>query len=397
MEESRSFLERELDAIVVCLSHAWGGLEQVVAQDVMELEQVGLRVRALVLHGSPLDQYLSKHSQVIRITLASPPRDHFDLGMRSRIREWAQEGVNVIHLHQPSLLGSVVPWVMGHPQINVFASRHIMSSHRKFTPYHHWLYRRVDALLVMSQMLRENVLQTHPIEERAVKVVNLGLDFDRFDPDRVDGRKMRTEWGATDDQWVVGLVGRIDPAKGQDTFIRAAASLSRLMDLRQFKFVIVGEETLGRTQGVLEELQDMARELRVEEHVVFAGFHENIPEVMRSFDLLVMPSQQEAFGLVAIEALAMECPIILSRGGSASEIVGQEEFGVLMRPADAFDLAKQIQFLLERPDLREMMGKKGRDHVRRQYDRKVRLFRTLDLYERGIRRRSRLPSRGMFR
>ncbi|MCB0386363.1 MAG: glycosyltransferase family 4 protein, partial [Bdellovibrionales bacterium] len=114
---------------------------------------------------------------------------------------------------------------------------------------------------------------------------------------------------------------------------------------------------------------------------------ENIPEVMAAFDIFVMPSRQEAFGLVAIEAMAMECPIVISSGGSASEIVGQEEFGLLVRPEDAFDLQRQIRFLLKRPKERKEMGKRARSHVLKHYDREKRLLTTLELYERCLRRR----------
>jgi glycosyltransferase involved in cell wall biosynthesis len=131
----------------------------------------------------------------------------------------------------------------------------------------------------------------------------------------------------------------------------------------------------------------MVQQFRLEDHVVFAGYQENIPEVMRSFDILVMPSRQEAFGLVAIEAMAMECPIIISRGGSAAEIVGEEEYGLLTRPEDAFDLQRQLRHLIDHPEVRAEMGRKARAHVMAHYDRQVRIERTLELYNRALRRR----------
>jgi glycosyltransferase involved in cell wall biosynthesis len=99
------------------------------------------------------------------------------------------------------------------------------------------------------------------------------------------------------------------------------------------------------------------------------------------------PPDRDAFGLVAIEAMAMECPIIISSGGSAAEIVGQEEFGLLMRADDAFDLQRQLRFMLDNPMDRIRMGQRAREHVKRHYDRKVRLHRTLELYERALRKR----------
>ena len=381
-------LASKLDELVVCLSHSWGGLEQVAAQDSIDRAELGLKVRVLVLEGSPIHENLARKEQVLPIPLTFRPRDTFDFKMKAELDRLIGDGVNLIHTHQTSLLGSIVPWLWGKPHVAAFASRHIMSGHHKRSLFHRMIYSRLDYLLVMSQTLRKNVMATHTTRERQVKVVNLGLDFDVFDPGKVDPLRQRASWGADPDTIVVGLVGRIDPAKGQATFIRAAAGvLKNLGHKRKLRFVMVGEETLGRASNHLGELKEMVAQFRIDEHVVFAGYQQNIPEVMRSIDLLVMPSRQEAFGLVAIEAMAMGCPIIISRGGSADEIVGNEEYGLLTRPEDAFDLQGQLCRLIEDPGLRLQMGRRAREHVMRNYDRKFRITRTLELYQRALRRR----------
>jgi glycosyltransferase involved in cell wall biosynthesis len=235
-------------------------------------------------------------------------------------------------------------------------------------------------------------LQTHALAEQRVKVVHLGLDFKNFDPSKVDPQAQRTKWGAGPQTTVVGMVGRIDPAKGQETFIKAAAGLlQNRRDGEELKFVIVGEETKGLDSSYLAELKQIVRQFQLEDAVVFVGFQENVPEVMSAFDLFVMPSRQEAFGLVAIEAMAMECPVIISQGGSADEIVGlKQEFGRLVRPDDAFDLQRKIRDFLDEPEMRRETGKRAREHIRRNYNRENRVLRTLEVYEQALRRRQRL-------
>jgi glycosyltransferase involved in cell wall biosynthesis len=150
---------------------------------------------------------------------------------------------------------------------------------------------------------------------------------------------------------------------------------------------MVGEETLGSTQEYLAELRAMVHQFRIQDHVVFSGYEENLPEVMRAFDVLVMPSSHESFGLVALEAMAMECPVILSDVGSAREWVGEgeQEFGLMVRPEDAFDLQKQIRVLIERPDWAREMGARARSRAVARFGRKARLFSLLSLYERSLR------------
>lgn len=383
-------LKPKLELMLIALSHSWGGLEQVAANDAHELTALGIKTRVLCMVDTPLHKHLTARGAVQVVSIDFRPRDYFDFKLKHILERQIDQGVNVIHTHQTSLLGSVSPWLWKKPHVALVASRHILNNHDKRNFFHAMIYRRVDALVAMSKTLRQNILETHPVRESRVKVVNLGLDFDRFDPEKVDSKRQRAAWGADDDTVVVGLVGRIDPAKGQDTLIKAAAGL--LMGLKEgekLKFVIVGEETLGRSSNYLRTLQEMVSQFRIEDYVVFAGYQENIPEVMRAFDIFVMPSRQEAFGLVAIEAMAMESPIIISRGGSAAEIVGQQEFGLLMRPQSAFDLQRQIRFMLDNPMARIQMGQRARAHVKKNYDRRLRLIRSLELYDRILKRRSR--------
>jgi glycosyltransferase involved in cell wall biosynthesis len=205
----------------------------------------------------------------------------------------------------------------------------------------------------------------------------------------VNSKKLRSQWGATDDTIVVGVVGRIDPAKGQGTFIRAVAGLQKtLKPDSKVKFVVVGEETLGSTNNHLKELKEMVKQFHIEDQMVFTGYLENIPEVMGAFDIFVMPSRREAFGMVAIEAMAMSCPIIISSGGSANDIIGNNEFGLKTRPGDAFDLQKQIGYLINNSEVRVKMGQKAREFVKQNYDRRERLQNMLRLYEETITRRN---------
>ena len=135
----------------------------------------------------------------------------------------------------------------------------------------------------------------------------------------------------------------------------------------------------------------MVDQLQLGDRIVFAGYQENIPEVMRAFDIFVMPSRKEAFGLVAIEAMAMECPIVVSNSGSADEIVGsstEQPLGLKVRPEDAFDLQRALKYLLDHPTEWREMGTRARAHVKSHYDRRQRLRRTLELYDEVLSRRA---------
>lgn len=377
-------LRERLRPLIICLSRSWGGLEHIAAADSTDLAELGFPVQLLCLEKSPIHEFLGPRKRVDLIPITYQPRDYFDFKLRSDLIRLTHDGVNLIHLHQPSLLGSVTPWFWGKKDLAIVATRHILNAHNKRNPFHALIYSRLDALIVISKAVRKNVMMTHPLRERQIKVIHHGLDFEQYSPEKVDAKKQRNAWAVSDDTIVIGLVGRIDPGKGQATFIQAAAGLVKSKKPgERFKFVIVGEETLGSTSEYLAVLREMVSQFHLEDDVIFAGYQENIPEVMRAFDILVMPSRLEAFGLVAIEAMAMERPIVISRGGSANEIVGKEqEYGLLVRPDDAFDLQQRLRFLVDEPSVRLRMGQLARQYVVQNYDRQIRSRRTLDLYHR---------------
>ena len=108
--------------------------------------------------------------------------------------------------------------------------------------------------------------------------------------------------------------------------------------------------------------------------------------MMAALDLFVMPSWSEAFGLVALEAMAMGVPCILGRGGSAEEMAAGSG-AELVRPQDAYDLARKIILLRNSPGVREEMRRKGREYVIERHSKQVRLQKTLEVYARCFRRR----------
>jgi len=95
--------------------------------------------------------------------------------------------------------------------------------------------------------------------------------------------------------------------------------------------------------------------------------HRQVPELLRNVDIFVMPSIREEFGVAAVEAQAMEIPVISTRVGGVPEVVLDGETGILVEPGDSEQLAQAILALIENPALRRQMGKRGREHVLANY------------------------------
>lgn len=386
IEELRDRLTSELHVLVLMISDAWGGLEQTALSDVRMLMQNGIRVTLLVRQNSPIDRAVKMDSPQVRVVYCPPKvRNYFDRGLWRQLRQLIDgEKVNLVHCHQTSILGAVVPPLMARPHVALVVSRHILNSHNKKDPIHALIYRRVDYVLVLSQTMRRNLLATLPVPEKKLRVVNLAIDLERFNPGLIDRMELRREWGVPDGAFLVGVVGRLDPMKGQDLLVKALAQVRKsFVDVYA---VMVGDETPGLEGAYVNELKKTIDELRVSEFMLAKEASKNVPQVMAALDLFAMPSWSEAFGLVAIEAMAMGVPCILSRGGSAEEMASQSG-AELVRPKDAYDLAQKIIYMRNSPALRAELAQRGRKFVMENHSRSVRLQKTLEVYARCYRRR----------
>jgi glycosyltransferase involved in cell wall biosynthesis len=151
------------------------------------------------------------------------------------------------------------------------------------------------------------------------------------------------------DGTVIGAVGRLSPEKGFATLVEAM----RWVDGR--RLVLIGD---GPERA---RLHAMAEELGVADRVTFAGWVD-WPWVARwAFDLLVVPSLSESFGLVVAEGMLAQTPIVATRVGGIPELVVEGETGTLVPPNDPRALADAINKLLGDPMLREAMGQRGRE------------------------------------
>jgi len=371
----------------IVLSARWGGPEQVAMSDMVDLAHAGIPVELVCFEGTPVHAAALRHSHFHVHPFLQGPKNKFDWGfVRALAAVIEKTGANIVHVNDESLLWYLEPALFNRPDISIIASRHTPTERRWSDFLNRILLRRLDYMVVLSEYVKATVLNRSRLPEKKVKVVNLGLDFARFDPSRANGKALRDSWKADKDTIVIGSVGRLVPEVGQATFLKAAAGLLKHHQWKM-RFVIVGEDPLVASEDYVNELKELVRLFHMDEVVVFGQLGDNLPEVMSAFDVFVMPGREEVPGLGALEALAMERPVVLSNVAGAAEIVGRNEFGILVRPEDAFDLQSKILYLLENSSLRLSMGEGGRRHVLKYFDKRTRFERSLDLYERCIRRR----------
>ncbi|RKZ11331.1 hypothetical protein DRQ50_13820 [bacterium] len=178
---------------------------------------------------------------------------------------------------------------------------------------------------------------------------------------------------------MIGVVGRLCPSKGLDVLLRAVAIL--LPDHPDLRLLLVGDAPPGSSYG--DELVRLAGAEGLAGAVTFCGYVPGADRGMADLDILVVSSAAEPFGLVSLEAMAHGVPVVATTGGGSPELVRHGREGFLVTPGDPAALAASLDRLLQDPELRTAMGRRGRYRVRSRFTLPDMLDATEDLY-RGL-------------
>jgi len=222
-----------------------------------------------------------------------------------------------------------------------------------------WLSRSADLIIVNSQAGKKHHSISGYSGKRMV-VIRCGVDIERFQPDRRVGKEVRAQWGLSDGEILIGLIGRLDPIKGHSTFLWAAALLAqRRGDVR---FVCVGDGP-GPYKS---KMRALAEELGLAERLIWAGFRDDLEAVYNALDLLTSSSYGEGFPNVVAEAMACGVPCIVTDVGDSACIVG--DTGPVVPPKDPEALLNGWKQILALSQLdREALGKASRARIVKEF------------------------------
>jgi len=195
-----------------------------------------------------------------------------------------------------------------------------------------------------------------------VSVIYNGVDTRQFNP-QTSGAKIRNEFSLGDSTILVGMISRLGPDKGQDHFLQAAKMLLDSASKQEIKFLVVGDAVFEEDKWREAYLENMAKELGLDNRVIFTGFRKDMSDVIAALDIVVLASDAEPCGRVIFEAMACSKPVVATDSGGTPEIVKDSETGFLFRPKQPQELADKIGQLIKNPGLARKMGQEGRKRI----------------------------------
>jgi len=245
---------------------------------------------------------------------------------------------------------------------------HGFAFHGQEPPWRRSLFRSLERLA--SHWCDQMIFISQPLIDWAVSegigctgkmaTIYSGIEMERFHPVSVQEKhRLRAKWGLHEGDAVIGMVSKLWEGKGHAFLLRAFKEIKE--EKPQAKLVIVGEGYL------MESLKTLASRMELSEAVIFTGFLEDVPQIIATFDLAVLPSYFEGMGRVLLEAMAMEKPVVGTRVGGIPDLIEEGLNGYLVSPGNEKELAGAVLKILNDQDLALKMGQAGRKKMTERF------------------------------
>jgi L-malate glycosyltransferase len=222
-----------------------------------------------------------------------------------------------------------------------------------------------------------------------LEVVHNAVDLARFDPLRIDRAAARAALGeAGTRRPLLGVVAQLSPWKGQDTAIEALRDLraegldAHLLLIGEAKFV--ARATRFDNEAYVARLHALVAGAGLAERVSWLGEREDVPELVRAMDVLLLPSWEEPFGRALIEAMALGVPVIATAVGGPPEIVEDGREGYLVAPREPAAWARAVRRIADDPARAAEMGRAGRLKVKQSFTMAHHVDAMMAVYRRAL-------------
>ena len=343
----------------LCLSPELGGLELYVASCYKYFSKKTICSIALAPN-QKLDKYLENTDKfyLTRNKL-------FPLIPALKLSKYIDNNdIDIVHFHWTrDMITVVLAKALSRKKPKLIQSRHMGMTRFKDDFYHRWMYKNIDTMHAVTHKVKGQIEKFIPSTIRPnVTTIYPGTKMVKIDKTILEDLRAKYK---NNDEFIVGIVGRIEKVKGQYKLIEAIAELDAL----NIKLLIVGSEM---EISYLNELKQKVKELNVKNKVVFTGFTRNVHEYMQFFDVNILATENETFGLVVIESMVNKVPVIATNNGGPLEIINDGVDGMFF-DGTSKDLSNKIYYLYQNNEFRDKIALAGYNKVKKNFDSAIQL------------------------
>ncbi|MBQ4915651.1 glycosyltransferase family 4 protein [Maribacter sp. MMG018] len=274
---------------------------------------------------------------------------------------------DVIHCHSPNL--TFIPWLLRKKYVSTVHADTIRPNAR---------YKHPNLLIAVSKGSQEFTETVMGSPSESIRMVYHGIS-DRFANEipQEDLKALKIKNGIPTNKLIIGFVGRISEMKGTDILMEAIGKYLPGPLKEKIHIVLVGDY-LNKDKE--QWLENMLQENQLQDMVTVLSFQDPKP-FYQLFDVFVLPSRSDTFGLVAVEAMMSGCCTIRANSNGAYDQIDDGVNGMIFPMEDAQQLGQKLAQVLSDENLRETLAKKGKEKALANFTHKQMIDNTLKVYE----------------
>ena len=329
-----------------CSSISWGGLEMNSVRYAQALQQENFEIQVYGVAGSSFFQSATE----LGLPIQAVPRNkkYFDFKhARSLAKIFQNDGIEIVHFRDNRDL-DFLGWVkfFSSGKIKLIYHQAMQLGVSKKDILHTFRFNRIGAWVSTLDYMKNQVLSHTKFPEKKLHVIPLGTNIDSTSI--YSKEEARNLLNLPSAKFLIGVVGRLDEKKGQLEVIQALSMLKE--NEKDIHVVFIGDKTKDEANDYVQKLKNAIELNHLQEKTTFLPHQSDIQKLYGAFDLVIVPSWEETFGTVTIEAMASGVPVIGSNTAGTAEILGNEVF--LFQARNPKDLSETLLNVLQDDTLR---------------------------------------------
>jgi glycosyltransferase involved in cell wall biosynthesis len=309
-----------------------------------------------------------------------------DLAGMIRLYKFIKRGkYHIVHIHQTKFGGTI-----GRIAARLAFSPKIVVEEAGLSPNHYWINNGlhrfihlhllhpiwntffIHRMIAVSNAVAKSTIAREKIRPHLIRVIYNGIDVTKFNSSNGSSSEWRRVLGIPKESFLVSFVGRFGPEKGIPFLLKGFSAAAK--NVKNLHLILIGDGPLK------EELRHEIVFHDLLKNVTLIGWSDDVASLLKTVDLLVLPSLNEAFGLVLLEAMAAGVPVIGANVGGIPEIIRHEKTGLLVPPGSPEAIAASIAWIHENPEAVQRMITQARDMVNDRFTSKAMARSVEELY-----------------
>lgn len=359
--------------LYLMFSFSTGGMEKLVGDICNSMVERNHDVTLCIINDLYSDEMLKRLDEKIKVIIFDrKPGEGSKFKIIKSIAQMVKVGkIDVIHCNGINTPEIIVLAKILKPSLKICYTIHDVGQYKKLSKKQIILRNMLcKKLIAISKCVEDEMIQYGAMRKKVITVYN-AIDVNKYT------NNYNKENFNINNIKICNVARIVPEKKGQDLLIRAISELKK--EFSDMKCYFIGED-LSDEKLNTNYLKKLISELNVKESIYFLGGVSNVPEILNTMDIFVLPSRYEGFGLALVEAMACELPCIASELDGPHEIIGDEERGLLFEANNYRELVEKLRNMILNIDYYIDKTKMNRKYVVNNFDLEKMITRLEEVY-----------------